>query len=448
MQTTVRRLISIAGMSIAGLSLSHTSTAVLAQSNPTYIPFGPAKGSLYKPDSGPAPRVVLVIMHRTANYLNHTGCRELSARGFMVLCMNNRFENNEIAVRWEQVPLDVKQGVAYLRKQPGISKIVLFGHSGGAPTMSFYQAVAENGTGYCKGSNKLVECGDDLADLPKADGIVFADAHPGNPAIVMRGINPSILSEHGLPVGINPALDPFNPKNGYNPNGPSTYSPAFQSAFFRAQAERVQELIISSQDKLARIRNKAYPFPDNDLIVMPGAGNPGAGPGGSVYLAALDPTVSLNSTVQPRKLLKNNGTVVTQIARMAFAPDRLAPLTNPTFDVGTKLFSLRSFMSANAVRATNSLDGIDHCSSNNSTVCAVQSISVPVLFAAMGAFIFIRDNEIHYEVAKSADKDYVVIEGANHGFAPCTACEQTPGQYSNSMRNFYNYVRDWINVRF
>ena len=35
------------------------------------------------------------------------------------------------------------------------------------------------------------------------------------------------------------------------------------------------------------------------------------------------------------------------------------------------------------------------------------------------AHYFIRDNEIHYEVAASADKDFIVIEGATHGITPC-----------------------------
>ena len=48
-------------------------------------------------------------------------------------------------------------------------------------------------------------------------------------------------------------------------------------------------------------------------------------------------------------------------------------------------------------------------------VRAVKSISVPLLITAMGAHYFVRDNEIHYEVAASRDKDFVVIEGATHG---------------------------------
>jgi hypothetical protein len=109
----------------------------------------------------------------------------------MVLCMNSRFDNNETLVRFETIALDVKEGVAFLRAQPGITKVVLFGHSGGGSTLSFYQAVAENGPSYCQGANKLTQCGNELAGLPGADGIVFADAHPGEPVQIMRGLNPS-----------------------------------------------------------------------------------------------------------------------------------------------------------------------------------------------------------------------------------------------------------------
>jgi len=51
-------------------------------------------------------------------------------------------------------------------------------------------------------------------------------------------------------------------------------------------------------------------------------------------------------------------------------------------------------------------------------------------------------------MAASKDKDFVVIEGATHGIRPCTACERTPGQYGNSVRNFFDYVARWITARF
>src|SRR5580698_8269443 len=80
--------------------------AVQAQSAPTYIPMGPAQGALYHPDNGPAPHVGVLVMHRTANYLSHPACTELSKRGFLVLCMNSRYIGNEETVRFETMALD------------------------------------------------------------------------------------------------------------------------------------------------------------------------------------------------------------------------------------------------------------------------------------------------------------------------------------------------------
>src|SRR2546428_1813207 len=130
-----------------------------AQSNPTYIQFSPGtvKGALYKPDNGPTPHVAVLLIHRTASFLGHPATRELAARGFLVLGMNPRSDNNEAAVDFEANALDIKSGIEFLRKQPGIIKVVLFGHSGGGPATSFYQALAENGATHRPGGHKLIE---------------------------------------------------------------------------------------------------------------------------------------------------------------------------------------------------------------------------------------------------------------------------------------------------
>src|SRR5215510_5524521 len=140
-------------------------TLLFAQSHPEFIALGRVTAALYKPDRGPAPHVAFVIGHRTANYLNHIGCRELSSRGFLVLCLNTRFQNNESQVRWEETPLDVKAAVDFARLQSGITKVILFGHSGGGPLMSFYQAVAENGPDYCRKPERIVKCSEDMRGL-------------------------------------------------------------------------------------------------------------------------------------------------------------------------------------------------------------------------------------------------------------------------------------------
>lgn len=412
----------------------------LGQSNPVYVQFTPSavKGALYKPDTGPAPHVAILIMHRTANFMSHLGVRELSKRGFLVLAMNPRFDNNEAAVRWEDIALDVKSGVEYLKKQPGIAKVLLFGHSGGGPTMSFYEAVAEKGPAYCQGQNKLVQCGNNLAGLPRADGLIFVDAHPGNSVNGLRSLNPAVANDRD-PHQIKPELDPFNAKNGFNPDGPLRYSDEFQQRYFKAQAERMNRLIGAALEKMRRMKEGKDTFPDDDVfLVVRGEG---------ARLMDLDPSVH-HSTVKPQKLLKNDGTIVRQIVESVRRPGRLSAERNAAFEGGTRLLTVRSFLSANAIRATDSMDQIDWCSSNNSTPCALRNISVPVLISAMGAHYFIRDNEIHYEVAASADKDFVVVEGATHNITPCTACETSPGQYSNGVKNFFDYVQKWINARY
>ena len=422
----------------------------LAQSHPEFVSLPPATAAFYRPDSGAPPHVGVVVMHRTANYLTHPACTELSARGFAVLCMNSRYFNNESQVIWPNIALDVKAGVQFLRRQPGIAKVVLFGHSGGGPTMSFYQAVAEHGVAYCQDPHRIDPCGPELAGLPPADGIVFADAHPGQPVMVLRGLNPAVPDESDPPHGPNvAALDAFDLRNGFNPDGASHYSDDFRARFFAGQSARLNRLIDMAQGRRAAMKAGTDGYPDDDILLISRGGNPGAGPAGLMYLNVLDPFIdSQNSTTRPEPLLNNDATISTGIIHSVVRADPSLKVSNNGFDTGTKVLTVGSFLSTNAVRSTNSDDGIDHCSANNDTVCAVRSISVPVMFAGMGAFLFVRDTEVLFDASASRDKSIVYIAGANHGFTPCTACETTPGQYGNSVRNLFDYAADWMRKRF
>ena len=151
-------------------------------------------------------------------------------------------------------------------------------------------------------------------------------------------------------------------------------------------------MVLSAQ---ARMKAGDYPYPDDDILLIPAGGNPGAGGGGGGSLIALDPSIAaLMSTARPEKLLKNDGSIATQIVKSVAVAEPALARTNRAFDTGTKVFTFKSFLSANAVRATDARDGIDHCSTNNSTTCAVGSITVPVMIVAMGAYQFIRDDEL------------------------------------------------------
>jgi hypothetical protein len=393
---------------------------------------------LYRPDNGSEPDIGVLLIHRVNNYLGHIAATELARRGFLVLAMNSRFDNNEASVLWERIALDVKTGVEYLRRQGGVRRVVLFGHSGGAATLSFYQAVAEKGTSFCEAPGKLTVCNKELAGLPKADGLILVDASLGNPVGLLRGLNPAVITE-GDPKRIDPTLDPFNPANGFNPDGPSSYSPEFRRKYYEAQAARMNRLIASASAAATQLGTDRAPFPDDNVfLIVRGSG---------ARLPDADVAAD-TATVAPRKLLKNNGSVVTQIVRTSRPSTTPNPLTNGTFESGARLLTLKSFLTANAIRSTNAMTGVEWCSTNNSTPCALQQVGAPLLVSAMGGNTGIRDNEWLYEQAASRDKDFFVLEGATHNIDPCTGCETRKGEYGNSVRNFFNYVRDWINHRF
>ncbi len=421
---------------------------------PEYIQFSPSAtmGAVYFPDpeTYPNPHIATLNMHHTGNRLAHISMQEMASRGFVILGMNPRCQNNEaMCAPWENNALDVKQGIEYLRNLPGITKVILLGGSGGGPTMSFYQAVAEKGVAFCQQPQKLMKCSDELAGLPRADGIVFRDSHLGNGANALRSLNPAVLNDleimqNNAAAKIDPGLDPFNPANGYNPEGVSTYSEEFKDKYFRAQSARMNRLIDIALGRMEQIEAGTYKYPDDDAFVIP--------KGDGARLMRLDLSID-HSTLKPRKLIKNDGTIEDCCAVESVRPVSLTPDMNAGFWSGTRMLTLRSFLSTRAIRSTHAMNEIDWCSSNNSTVCNVQNISVPVLVTAMGGHYFIRNSEIFYELSASKDKDFIVLEGAVHGITPCTKCMPSPddeydGRYDNSVKNYYDYVASWINDRF
>lgn len=412
---------------------------------PIYVQFSPSatKGALYYPD--PAiyahPNVAVIVMHRDSNYLSHISTVELPKRGFVVLGMNPRCDNNEAACApWENNALDVKQGVQYLRALPGITKVILLGHSGGGPTMAFYQAVAEQGVSFCQQPDKLMKCDDKLADLPPVDGVMLMDAHPGNGINAVRSISADVTNDaemlnNGAEPQIDPSLDPFSEANGYNPNGPTHYSDDFKTRYFKAQSDRMNTLIALAQDRLAAAEAKGQ---DDAPFVVPMADD--------ARLSQIDLSIDA-STDKPEKLIKNDGTIVDdQIVHSVRVPS-LKPGDEKSFE-STMMLTAKSFLSVRAVKSTNSMTGIDFCSSNNSTPCDLAQVHVPLLVTAMGGHYFIHDAEQYYEQAASPDKDFYVIEGATHGGTECTACETTPGQYSNATKNLFDLMQRWLDARY
>jgi hypothetical protein len=430
----------LAACALATAATFAATASSLAQSNPAYVRLGQVNAARFVPDSGPAPHIAFITAHRTGNTIGSSTCTELAARGFMAICFETRYRNDDIGVQWEKLPLDVKAVMDYARRQPGITRVILLGHSGGSPMMSLYQAIAEKGKSVCESKELFTTCAkEDYGTLTPADAMVYPDAHPGNPVQALRSLNPAITIENGKKT-VDASLDLYNPANGYNPHGASNYSPEFLTRYYKAQSAKMNELIARVQGIQARMAKGDYAYEDDDLIFLPG---------GNAVVAHAAPKLvpEMISTKKPTKLIKNDGSVVTQIVTSVMVPDEDLAASARTFD-GTAVHKLSTFMSSVAIRSRDSLMDIDYCSTINSTTCAVGSIDAPSLFMAMGGYKFLRDHEIMFERSTSKDKDFVVVEGALHGYDPCKRCETTPGQYANSTKNMFDYIRDWTNARF
>jgi len=227
----------------------------------------------------------------------------------------------------------------------------------------------------------------------------------------------------------------------------------------------MQRLVEQALATRKRMAAGQHLYSDDDLMVIPAGGN-GSPSGAS--LIPLDLSLpGIFRTSRPEKLLRNDGTVVTQIVVSAATFDqhrkadarprdeRRAPVPDPltrkrlnySFE-GVRLVSVNSFLDREAIRATNSLDGIDHCSATASSICSASGIRVPALVVAAGAYKFIGDTERLFDQLPSRDKEYIVIEGALHSFQPCVECEKTPGQFGNSRRNTFDYLAAWAKARF
>ena len=71
---------SVVLLTVCGLAFA---APLFAQSNPIYVQFSPGsvKGALYKPDSGTAPHIAVLLIHRTSNFLAHVATREEAFAG-------------------------------------------------------------------------------------------------------------------------------------------------------------------------------------------------------------------------------------------------------------------------------------------------------------------------------------------------------------------------------
>jgi len=269
---------------------------------------------------------------------------------------------------------------------------------------------------------------------PPADAIIFVDAHPGITANDVRKLNPAVVSEEA-PEQLRSDLNPFLERNGYNPDGCSSYSDGFKRRYFEAQSQRMNDLVDEALELKAEIAAGEHFPADDDVFVVYRA---------DARLMELDNTIA-GKTLEPRKLLEDDRDIDTQVVESVRTCQPESKESDASFD-GSIAVTVDTFLRTSAIRSTNSMHDIDWCSSNNSTVCMVRYIEVPTLVTAMSGHYFIQDGEEIYEAAAADNKDFVAVEGATHGIDSCDDC--AGGPYPNARDNFFDYIAQWMSSDF
>ncbi len=420
------------------------------------------------PPANPKAHTAIIVMHAFGGSANNPACMAMAQRGYTTLCIDHVFSGQQFDYKgYEDHAPALSASVNHLRNNvPGITKIVLLGHSMGGPLMAFYANVSENGLAACQNPARIIPCDpENIVDaqgrnkLPAIDGIILSDTHPGDAAATFTYVDPAIINPNE-PGKRDPQLDMFAAANGYPgdaqaaaPNyKDANYSVAFSNRFFDAQAARNAQILKQAQDLLARIKagDKTL-YPDDALITVPGAE-------GAARL--------LQADLDLWKCTKRAHIFLTRDGRSDMSPGPICSARVPSASLkdANSVNSVihvpaRVWLGARALRTNgpyrqtaDGTTGIDWDSSNTSTITHMKTVTKPLLMISHGAHYFMAPDEMIFDAAKSADKTFVVVEGATHPGTPCGDCETArglpKGYYGDTLTRRHDYFDEWLSKRF
>jgi pimeloyl-ACP methyl ester carboxylesterase len=415
----------------AGIAIAQTAPP--PASKIVYVDLGnAANGIMYEPATpGAKARIALIATNIGTNNLRQVPGPLLSQRGYRVLLLNHYGD----WIGYEEMVPALAAAVKHLRGVAGVEKVLLLGHSGGGPLMTFYQNLATNGPKVCQGPEKLYPCRGSLSNMPKADGLILLDSHIGTGFEQLTYTDPANSSAM-RPTARDAALDMFDPRNGFVAGGPaSKYSPEFKRKFFAAQGERNRSVIEYATERLALIEKGKGDYKDDEPFVVPASG---------ARLLQPDPSI-LSRTHDPHPLLHPDGTVSTQIVPSVRPAVRQERSVTGSLAQSTKVTTVRRFLAGFALRTTpdynmteDSITGIDWASSSTSAMSNIQGVTAPTVIVAMTCHYFLVPDEIIYNNSPAKDKQYVLLEGASHVFTPCRP------EFGDTSKRLFDFLDDWI----
>ena len=410
-----------------------------------YVPLGPGvPGVLYEPtEPGPKAHTAIFVMHASGDYLTFSACTELAKRGYRVLCANNSSSKSGAFDDglFDRVLSEAGMGIRWLRTRPDIDRVVLFGHSGGATIMTAYQAIAENGVVFCQRANLVHRCPDSLAGLPKADGVVLADANWGQAEMALLSVDPAVVDDT-TGAGLNTALDMYELANGYAEVG-SRYPTKFAAAFLRAEGARMNGLVDKATERLAAITAGNGKFSDDEPFTIAGASFMG-------NRLFTEDTRFLEHSRQAWPLLHGDGSVSNEIIHSLRRP---SGRSNPTSSYGRGALktTVKGFLESYAIRTTPQFGydathvfGVEWSSTHASPPGNVEAMQAPLLALGMtGNWEGLAAEEIYLH-ARSADRSIGFVEGGTHVYTPCESCIRPAASFGDTVKTTYDYVDKWL----
>jgi pimeloyl-ACP methyl ester carboxylesterase len=228
--------------------------------------YGASQGILYRRGGE---KTAVVFNHPRAGFPSHYLTPFLLEAGYGVFGAMTRNYNNDINCIHEHLIADLAAQIGYLHKQ-GIENVVLLGNSGGGSLSTFYQAQANTNP-----PDRLTDtaAGDpydlNTLDLPPADGLILFAAHVGEGVFGLENLDPSVIDEND-PLSCDPALDMYNPANGYRePPEVSSYSPEFLERYRAAQRARCERLDAMARQIIERKRRYRAQMDDPKFPELP-----------------------------------------------------------------------------------------------------------------------------------------------------------------------------------
>jgi pimeloyl-ACP methyl ester carboxylesterase len=412
----------------------------------TYVPLAEghetgANALLIEPAKlGPKARIVMINTHpKNRNNFEYWTADVFGGRGYRVIQINNYDEEKNFEVLLPPIAAAIR----YARKLPGVEKVVLVGHSGGGPELSYYQEIAEKGPSACQQPNRLYPCeGKGLTDLPKADALLLLEANIGAPHRFMS-LDPAVDTRQ--PKARNLVFDMYAPQNGFDPKtNTASYSAEFLKRYWAGMRARSDSLIADAQARLKAIEAHTGPYNDDEPFIVAGLAEAASG----ARLNLADPKL-LSRTHGPHRVLKADGTMPVEIVQYKRAPRATLPRQRDTLSSTAQDKTVRHFLSFTSVRTTpefeitaNDVKGIDWSSSANSAAGNVENISVPTLVMAGNCMFHLVPLEIVYDHSAAKDKEFVAVDGGDHYFKPCRP------EFGDTEKRAYDYVEAWLAKRF